>query len=140
MTKSSVQATLLYFAFVMGTGFVLGAIRVPYLVPRLGERHAELLEMPLMVVAIVLAVRAVVRRFDRAPDRCVRLKVGFSALALIVCSELLLATVLQSRSLAEYVASRDPLSGAVYLGMLLLFACMPALLGWWGRGQNRRLN
>ena len=136
MTKPGFKPALLYFAFVLGTGFVLGTIRVPFLVPRLGERYAELLEMPFMFVAIVLAARDVVRRFDLPADHSVRLKVGFSALALIVCSELLLATVLQSRSLAEYIASRDPVSGAVYLGMLLLFAWMPALLGWWDRGQN----
>ena len=36
------KATLLYFAIVLGTGFMLGMVRVPFLVPRLGERNAEL--------------------------------------------------------------------------------------------------
>jgi hypothetical protein len=104
-------------------------VRVPFLVPRLGERYAELLEMPFMFVAIVLAARYVVRRFDLPASLSVRLQVGFTALAMSVLAELLLATVLQGRSLAQFIASRDPVSGSVYLAMLLLFALMPSILG-----------
>ena len=103
--------------------------RVPFLVPRLGARYAELLEMPFMFAAIILAARYVVRRFALPASLPVRLKVGFAALALSVLTELLLATVLQGRSLVQFIASRDPVSGSVYLAMLLLFALMPSILG-----------
>jgi hypothetical protein len=43
----------------LGTGFVLGAIRVPPLVPRVGERTAELLETPLMLVVVALQDRSI---------------------------------------------------------------------------------
>lgn len=125
---SGLKPAVLYFALVLGTGFVLGALRVPFLVPRLGERYAELLEMPFMFLAIVLAARHVVRRCALPASLPLRLRVGFEALAMSVAAELLLATVLQNRSLAEYIASRDPVSGSVYLVMLLLFALMPAIL------------
>lgn len=45
------KAGALYFAFVFGAGFLLGGIRVPLLVPRFGERTAELMEMPIMFVS-----------------------------------------------------------------------------------------
>ena len=122
------KPAVLYFALVLGTGFALGIIRVPFLVPRLGERYAELLEMPFMFVAIVLAARYVVRRFDLPASLSVRLQVGFAALAMSVLAELLVATVLQGRSLVQFIASRDPVSGSVYLVMLLLFALMPSIL------------
>ena len=127
MPMRNFKPTVLYFALVLGTGFALGTIRVPFLVPRLGERYAELLEMPFMFVAIVLAARYVVRRFNLPASLSVRLQVGFAALAMSVLAELLLTTVLQGRSLVQFIASRDPVSGSVYLVMLLLFALMPSI-------------
>jgi hypothetical protein len=122
------KASLMYFAIVLGAGFLLGMVRVPLLVPRLGERYAELLEMPVMFVVIVLAARHVVGRFRLAPAPWLRLQVGFAALALSVAAELLLAVLLQPQSVAQYLAGRDPVSGTVYLLLLLVFALMPALL------------
>jgi len=121
------RAGAAYFGWVFGVGFVLGSLRVPLLVPRLGERWAELLEMPLMALAIVLAARWVVRRFALAPHAGLRLAVGGLALLLMVGAELLLAVALQGRSLAQYLGSRDPVSGTVYLALLAVFALMP----WW---------
>jgi hypothetical protein len=134
----SLRPALLYFALVLGAGFVMGTIRVSFLVPRLGERYAELLEMPFMFMAIVLSARYVIRRFGLPASVPLQLKVGFMALALSVIAELLLATVLQGRSLVEFIASRDPVSGSVYLAMLLLFALMPVILGWIKVGHSLR--
>jgi hypothetical protein len=122
------KAILLYFAIVLGSGFLLGVFRVPVLVPRLGERYAELLEMPVMLVVIVFAARYVVARYKLLASVGLRLQVGFAALALSVAAELLMAAALQSQSVAKYIASRDPVSGSVYLLLLLVFALMPALL------------
>jgi len=130
MTHRNLRAALLYFALVMGTGFALGCVRVPLLVPRIGERYAELAEMPFMLMAIVIAARYVVRRFALSPRAEIRLKIGFVALALSVGAELLLSTVLQDRSIATYIASRDSVSGSVYLVMLMMFALMPAILAY----------
>jgi hypothetical protein len=125
-----IKASILYFAMVLGAGFILGIFRVPFLVPRIGERYAELLEMPIMFVVIVFSARHIIKRFSLSHNLAVRLQVGFSALALSVTAELLLAVLLQSQSLTQYIASRDPVSGSVYLLLLLIFALMPSLLMW----------
>ena len=124
-----VKSAALYFAWVFGTGFLLGSIRVPLLVPRIGERYAELLEMPFMLVAIVVACRLLLRRRHPAFRAGALLAMGLIALALVLLAELLLAVVLQGRALGDYIASRDPVSGSAYLALLLLFALMPALIG-----------
>ena len=128
----SLWAGLEYFALVFGTGFLLGMVRVPFLVPRLGERWAELVEMPVMMVVIVLAARRVVRRHALPATPAPRLAAGAVALGFLMVAELLLAVAIQGRSVGEYLASRDPVSGSVYLASLGLFAVMPCLLIRWG--------
>ena len=123
-----VVAGVRYFACVFGAGFVLGAIRVPLLVPRLGVRWAELIEMPLMLAVIVLAARWVVRRHALGPTVAGRIGAGMLALALLLAAELGLVLQLQGGTLAGYLASRDPVSGSVYAAMLIVFALMPLIV------------
>lgn len=123
----TIRAALLYFATVLGTGFVLGMFRVPILVPRIGERWAELAEMPIMAAVVFLSAGHILRRYPeiRSPRRS--LVAGFLALALSVAVELGLAVVLQSQTLVEFIRSRDKVSGSVYVLLLLVFAVMPRL-------------
>lgn len=122
------KAGALYFALVFAAGFVLGTIRVPWLVPRVGERIAELVEAPIMLVVMVLAARWVARRLvaPRTPARL--LAVGSIALGLLLLAELTLVLGFRGLTLAEYVAGRDPVAGTVYAVMLGLFALMPAIV------------
>ncbi len=122
------RAGAIYFCLVFGAGFALGPVRVLWLVPRVGERAAELIEMPVMLGVIVLAARWVARRFV-APCTAPRLlAVGVAALALLLAAEFTLVLGLRGMTVAEYFASRDPVAGAVYLLMLGLFALMPLLV------------
>ena len=127
--KLAIKAGISYFALVLGAGFLLGSVRVPLLVPRLGERMAELIEMPFMFVVILLSARFISQRFALPPGTSVRLGAGSIALGLLLSAEVMLAAVLQDQSVGEYIASRDPVSGSVYLAMLVLFALMPLILG-----------
>jgi hypothetical protein len=113
---------------VFGAGFILGSVRVAFLVPRLGERIAELIETPFMFVVVLLSARFIVRRFALPMATSARLTVGFLALGLLLAAEFLLTTAIQDRSLGEYIASRDPVSGTVYLALLVLFALMPLIV------------
>jgi len=122
-----IRAALMYFAIVLGTGFVLGVFRVPILVPRIGERWAELLEMPIMAAVIFLAAGYVLRHFPEICSPGRSLAAGFLALALTVAAELGLALVLQDQTLVEFISGRDKVSGTVYIGMLFVFAVMPRL-------------
>jgi hypothetical protein len=122
------KAGALYFALVFGAGFVLGTLRVLWIVPRLGARTAELAESPVMLVVCLLAARWVIRRLARrgeALTTLVRLGVGLVALGFLVAAELAVVFWVRGLTLAEYLASRDPVTGTVYLVSLGLFAVMP---------------
>lgn len=120
------RAGVTYFALVFGVGFVLGPIRVLWLVPRVGERAAELLEMPVMLVVIILAARWVVRKLEVPPRQAARWGMGLIALALLITAELGLVLSLRGLTMTEYVAGRDPVAGVAYLVLLAVFAGMPA--------------
>ena len=117
-----------YFALAFAAGFALGTIRVLAVVPRIGERAAELVEAPLMLAVVVAAARFVVRRFVPGAPAAARLAVGLLGVALLLAVEFTVVLALRGLSPAEYFAGRDPVAGAVYVALLALFAAMPALV------------
>ena len=111
-----------------GAGFVLGTGRVLIIVPLLGERVAELLELPLMLGVIVFAARWIVRYRLAAPRLLsTTLSVGFLSLGIILFAELGVGMWLRGMSATEVFFNRDPVSGTAYYISLLLFAVMPAI-------------
>lgn len=125
----TLRAGLLYFSAVFAVGFVLGTVRVLWAVPRFGPRGAELMEMPLMLVATILAALWVVRWLAVSPRQWMRLGMGLVGLGCLLIAELTVVLQLRGLSIADYVANRDPVSGTVYILMLVLFTLMPWLLG-----------
>lgn len=124
------KAGAIYFLLVFAAGFALGTVRQLLLVPRIGVMWAELLEAPFMLAAIWAAARWTVGRFA-VPDKVgVRAAMGLMALALLLSAEIAGVLALRGLTLAEYVANREPVSGTVYLALLLVFAAMPWLRYW----------
>jgi hypothetical protein len=119
------KAALLYFALVFGSGFLLGPIRILWVVPRLGTRMAELIEAPIMLVIVIAAAGWTVSRFAVPPCRAERLALGCIALFLLLMAEFALVPWVRHMSINAYLASRDPVSGAVYYAELGIFAIVP---------------
>jgi predicted membrane-bound spermidine synthase len=119
---------LIYFAMVFAVGFVLGAIRVLYVVPLMGEDQAELLEAPLMVLVCYLSARYLVGLVGEELTVGHMLQIGLLALGLLLAIECTLVLTLRGMSVAEYVAAKQNLAGLAYLISLVLFALFPYLL------------
>ena len=117
-----------YFILVFSVGFALGTIRVFWLVPQVGERVAELIEAPLMLAAMYFSARFVTHRFP-ASRPIEYIYSGVVALALLLAVEFSVVLGLRGLSITQYFAERDPIAGAVYLVMLVVFTAMPWLLG-----------
>ena len=123
-----IKASLLYFIIVFGAGFILGPIRILWVVPRFGIRIAELMETPIMFVVTIVTARWVVRRLSVPSSLHSRLGMGSVALILMLVAEFTLVLWLQGLSISDYLASRDPVSGTVYYVMLGVYAIMPILV------------
>jgi hypothetical protein len=112
-----VKAGVVYFALVFGAGFVLGAIRTLWVVPRVGTRTAELMEMPIMLVVTILGARWVVLRLAVPPSLSARIGMGCIGLLLLLVAEFRLMLRLRRLTISKYLASRDPVAGTVYYVM-----------------------
>lgn len=124
----AMKAGVLYFALVFGAGFVLGTIRTLWIVPRLGTRTAELVEMPIMLAATIVAARWTVLRMSVPMMWSGRLEMGCLALVLMLIAEFGFVLWIRGLSIREYFATRDPVSGAAYYLLLIVFAIMPRLV------------
>ena len=122
------KAGMLYFALVFGAGFVLGPIRVFWVVPRVGVRMAEMIEAPIMFAVIIVAARWLVRRLAVPPTPSSRLGMGLVALGLLLAAEITMGYLLWGLSATELITTRDPVSGSVFCALLGVFAVIPLLL------------
>jgi hypothetical protein len=122
------KAGVVYFAIVFNAGFVFGAIRTIWVAPRIGTRRAELLETPLMLIVTIVGARWTLLRLAVPPWLSARLAMGGIALGFMLSAEFGLVRWLRGLTIRTYLASRDPVSGAVYYVMLGVFAVMPSFL------------
>jgi hypothetical protein len=126
---AALKSGVLYFAIVFAAGFVLGALRVFFVVPWFGDRRAELLETPFMLAIAVVVARWILRR-PGAPARTGgRLAMGLVALALMLAADFGLVLRLRGMTFAQYFATWDPVSGGAFLAALVMMAFVPALVG-----------
>ena len=123
-----VKAGVLYFALVFAVGFMLAAIRTLWVIPRVGTRTAELMEMPIMLVVTIVAARWTVLRLLVPMMWSARIEMGCMALVLMLIAEFGFVLWIRGLSIKEYFATRDPVSGAAYYLLLIVFAIMPILV------------
>jgi hypothetical protein len=70
----------------------------------------------------------VARRLAVSSTPTTRLGIGGVALGFLLVAEWTMVLWLRGLTMGEYVASRDPVAGTVYLVMLGVFAVMPLLV------------
>jgi hypothetical protein len=130
----SAAAGLAYFAIVFAAGFVLGALRVLVLIPRLGDGPAAvLLELPVMLALSWMACRRLVARFDVPAAPVARLMMGGLAFAALMAAELGVSVFGFGRSLSEHLASYRQLPASLGLAGQIVFAALPMVQSFAGR-------
>lgn len=120
------RAGLLYFAGVFALGFLLGAVRILWVVPRLGETMAVVIELPVMLWAAWLLAGLLLRRLAVPPRAAAALVMGGVGFALLIAAEFALGAA-TGTSPALQVAKWGTVSGGMGLAAQILHAFFPLL-------------
>jgi hypothetical protein len=124
----ALKAGIIYFLLVFLVGWILGPIREIWAVPHLGHMAAMLSETVIMLVAMMVAARWVIRWFDVPRTLPATISMGLIAIGLLFPAEIAGVVWVRGLSLQEYVASFVTAPGVISLVMFLLFAAMPTLV------------
>ena len=127
--KRALIAASAYFLALFSLGFVLGTIRVIFVVPRVGELAATIAEVPVMLAAAYFVCRWAIRRWQVPPTIAVRLAMVPWFLALLFAFEALLGAKLFGRSVADQWAALSTPAGLVGITAQIIAALLPLFVG-----------
>ena len=122
-------AGLAYFAIVFAAGFLLGTLRVFWIMPRTGALTAVVLELPIMVAVSWVAAAALIRWFRVTPEAADRLMMGGVGFALLLVAETGLGLWGFGRSFQDQLAAWRSASGLLGIAGQVAFALFPMLIG-----------
>lgn len=124
---ASVKAGITYFAIVYAAGFILGTIRVFFVIPRLGEFSSVIIELPIMLAVSWMICGLLLTRFS-VPNRWrSRLTMAIIAFALLMIAETILSLLLVGKSIGEHLVAYASPQGALGLAGQLVFAALPII-------------
>src|SRR5438128_2157226 len=115
----ALKAGVVYCLLVFAGGWILGPIRALWAVPHFSRMAATLSEAVIMVIAMTVAARWVIRRFEVPQTLSNTLSIGLIAVVLLFPAEI--AGVVWVLSLREYLASFVTAPGIISLLMFQVF-------------------
>ena len=129
-----VQAAVVYALSAFSIGFLLGAIRVTLVAPRVGETLAVLLEAPLMLAVSWKLSRWSAGRFGVLSHFNDALLMGMIGFATLMSAEIVTAVLLFGRSVQSYFDGFASVAGMIGLLAQVCFAVFPVVQVGRGRG------
>jgi len=125
MSRIMLAATL-YVLAVFAVAFLLGAVRVMWIVPRVGPFWAVAVEVPLVIAVSWVTCKWVLARIALA-GTVPHLAMGVLAFGILMVLEAGLAVLVFGQTLTPYLASMATPSGALGLAGQFIFAFVPAI-------------
>lgn len=127
--KRPLIAASAYFLALFALGFVLGTLRVLFVVPRVGELVATIAEVPVMLIAAYFACRWAIQRWQVSLAIAIRIAMVLWFLALLFVFEALLGAMLFGRSVDEQWTALESPAGLVGISAQIIAALMPLFVG-----------
>jgi hypothetical protein len=132
LNRALIAATA-YFLALFAIGFVLGTIRVIFVVPHFGQLSATFVEVPVMLAAACVICRWVIYHWQVSRRISVRWSMVLWFLALLFTTETLLGLTLFGRTLAEQWAALLTPAGLVGVTAQIVAGLLPVFVG---KGQQ----
>ncbi len=118
-------AGVFYAVGVFAIGFMLGAVRVMFLVPLLGTTLAVAIELPIILTASwVLCGRAILLK-QVSTEAPVRVAMGLAAFGVVMVGDLLVGLFIFGLSTNDYVTRYSEFANMLGLAGQILFAIFP---------------
>jgi len=124
----ALKAGVIYLLLVFAVGWILGPIRELWAVPHSWSHLGLLSEAVIMLIAMVVAARWVIRRFHVSRTLPATISMGIVAIGLLLPAEIVGIHWVRGRSVRDYLTGFLTAPGVVSLLMFLLFAAMPTLV------------
>ena len=124
----AVKAGVVYFVLMFAVGWILG-IRELWAVPHFGRVEATVVEAILMLIAMVVAARWAIRRFEVPHTFASTLSMGLISIGLLFPAEIAGIVWVRRLSVQEYTASLVTIPRNISLGLFLLFTAIPIVVG-----------
>ncbi len=124
---NALKAGVLYFLGVFTLGFILGVIRIFFLVPHTGPMVAVLIELPVILFFSWVFCRFLTRRFAVPAEPYERLIMGLIAFSCLMIGEALVAVFLQQGRMTDFFMTFDLPENRIGLGGQIAFALFPVL-------------
>jgi len=123
--RAAYRAGIAYTMAVFVFAFVVGAIRVTVVVPRLGPLLAVIIEAPIVLAVSWLASLWCTRHFDVSRDASARTLMGAVAFTFLMLLELGFAVFVFGEPVGHYFAKYTSAPGTIGLAMQGCFAILP---------------
>lgn len=123
--RGALRLGLFYFAAVFAVGFVLGTIRTLFLIPRIGELGAVLVELPVILTAAWAICGRLLRGRRLGAPQAVAM--GAFAFGLLMLAEASLSVWMSGRTLAEHLALYAQPAHMLGLVGQIAFAAFPLM-------------
>jgi hypothetical protein len=124
---TALKAGAIYFGIVFAAAFALGALRVLYIIPHIGETGAVLIEIPVLLTLSWWVCGAVLKRYPVAQHIGRRALMGLASFTLLMAAEFGLATFFFGRNPDEFLGGLSTPSGAIGLAGQIAFALIPLM-------------
>src|SRR5258705_10602297 len=117
---ASLKGGVIYSLLVVAVGWILGPIRELWAVPHFRRVAAMLSEAVIILIAMIVAARWVIRRFHVSRTLPATISMGIVAIGLLLPAEIVGIHWVRGRSVRDYLNGFLPAPGVVSRLMFLL--------------------